>query len=894
MTLAPGSRLGSYEVLERVDAGGMGIIFRARDLRLGRHVALKILPDRCEIDAGRLARFEREGRILASLSHPNINTLHDLTSTEQGHALVLELVEGDTLTDLLADGPIAPRKALSIAVQIAAAFEAAHEHGIVHRDLKPSNVMVQPDGSVKVLDFGLAKMIDSSAEGSGPLTATATATALDILPGGVCGTPAYMSPEQARGLPVDHRTDIWAFGCVLYEMLTGAAAFRGATMTDTLAAVIHHEPDWSILPDNCPAAVRAVLRRCLEKDPMERTRHIGDARLELREALLGEPAALGRRGGIPLSGRIAAGAALLLVGAIAAWLAVLATAGDGSRAVDPTRAPVTRFAIADEALRTWSGRALAVSPDGKRFAYESDRGVVIRSLDRLDTTLLSRLGAFASSPFFSPDGAWIGYGHDAKLQKAPISGGAPQIIAEIGASPMGTWTSDGIVFADSRGLFRIPAEGGTTEPLVTDLGPLEQITHPQVLPGRDAVLYTVIPTKTNTPGGMASTAGAVVAAIDLRSGDRRTILRGGGQAQYVSTGHLVYAAGNALHAIRFDLDRLEAKGDSAVVLAGGGRFQFAVANEGTLLYTGGLAAESRTLVWVDRHGREEPLGAPPNAYVYPRISPDGTRVALDVAELPERDIHLWDLRRKVLERFTLDPAGNALPAWNPDGRYLVFASDRFGMPNLFWQLADGSGEPQRLVASQRTHQPLSFAPDGRLIFSAEVPGASRDIYALSMDGSHRIEPIIESPGSDLTAEISPDGRWIAYDSDESGRFEVYVRPYPGAQRGSRRQISSDGGRQPLWSPDGRALYYRAFSGDVMGAQVSFTPTFDAEQPSVIVANRGYSGGGSSASGRTYDIAPDGTRFLMIKMAKPEHDDPSPAIIVVLNWFQELRLLLPLE
>jgi serine/threonine-protein kinase len=881
--------VGTYEVLELFGAGAMGEVFRARDSRLGRDVALKVLTERFRLDPNRLARFEREAQVLASLNHPNIATLYGLEELGDTQALVLELVDGETLAERIAGEPIRLTEALEIARQIAAALEAAHEHGVTHRDLKPDNIKLRVDGTVKVLDFGLAKVFEPvGAEQKG------TTTSFDVAAGGaVMGTPAYMSPEQARGLPVDKRTDIWAFGCVLYEMLSGQALFAGERSSEIIAKIIEREPDLVALPAGTPRAVRRLLRRCLEKEPRDRLRDIGDARFELLEATANgaadEPATLRGRSG---SREVWIAAVMLVIASstiagAAVWLAA-------GQAPDPVSPRITRFTIPSGVLdtNTWnaSGRALAVSPDGARLAFYSGQGLFVRSRERLELTPVHGLpGPGAGAPFFSPDGQWIGFTDGQTLKRVPIAGGLAVTVTEVGPAAFGTWAAEGIVFASMRGLFRVAAEGGTPEALLTDFDASEQVLFPQLLPERRAILFTVIPTRTNTPGAAATAPGARIEALDLATGERRTLVRGGGRAQYVPTGHLIYAAGETLYAVAFDIDRLKVQGDPVAVVTQASR-EFALSEEGTLIYQSGTGPRNHVLAWVDREGREEVLETPARPYAYPRLSPDGTRVALDVGGPPDRDIWMWDLRRQTLERFTLDPAGNPMLAWNRDGKRLAFGSDRFGVTNLFWQAADGTGEPERLLESDRIQMPFTFAPDGRLLYSADVAGQGRDIYALSVDGSRRVERIVYGPANEGNAEVSPDGRWIAYDSDESGQFEIYVRPYPDAYAGGRWQISSGGGRQPLWSHDGHELFYRDFGGAMLATSVTLTPTFAPGRVVKLFENANYFGSGSSGSGRTYDLSLDGSRFLMIKQQATAGE--AAALVVVLNWFEELKRLVP--
>jgi eukaryotic-like serine/threonine-protein kinase len=878
-----GSRLGTYEVLEPLGAGGMGEVFRARDTRLGRDVALKVLFERYQLDPHRLARFEQETRVLASLNHPNIATLHGIEQLGDTHALVLELIDGETLAERIADGPIPLSQALAIAGQIAAGLEAAHEHGVVHRDLKPANIKLRRDGTLKLLDFGLAKMLDPATAHSD--ARAATVTGFNVQAGTIMGTPAYMSPEQARGLPVDKRTDIWAFGCVLYEMLTGRPAFAGEQTSDVLARIIEREPDLAALPAGTPQTIRRLIRRCLEKEPRERLRDMGDARLEIAEALGGadgEPETAHR---VSTSRRVAFAAVIVAV--ISASIAGIALFAARSGTDPVTPRPVVRFALPAEVITTPSGRAVAISADGARLAYISSQGLFVHSRDRLDVTQVHGLaGPGAGAPFFSPDGKWLGFSDGQALMKMPVAGGPAVTVAQVGPAAVGSWTAQGIVFADMQGIFRVPDDGGTPQPLLTRLGPYEQAMFPQLLLNRRALIFTIIPTRTNTPGTAAATPGARVEVMDLATGERRTLLRGGGRAQYVPTGHLIYAAGDTLYAVGFDVDRLAVSGDAVAVLTGPGIAEFAVSDEGTLVYRSGTNPQNNKLVWVDRQGRQEALETPPRPYLYPRLSPDGTRIAIDVPDT-DRDIWMWDVRRKTLERFTRDPAGNPMLAWSRDGRRLAFGSDRFGVTNLFWQAADGGGEPERLLQSDRIQMPNSFAPDGRLLFSADVAGRGRDLHALATDGTGRVEPIIHGPGNDLTADVSPDGRWIAYDSDEAGQLEVYVRPYPNAYAGGRWQISSGGGKQALWSRDGRELFFRDYSGALMSAAVTLAPTFAPGPVVKVFDNANYLGGGTHASGRTYDLSLDGKRFLMVKQ-----QEATPALVVVLNWFEELKRLVP--
>jgi Tol biopolymer transport system component len=904
--LATGKCFGDYEVLELLGSGGMGEVFRARDARLGRDVAIKVLPERFTLDTQRRARFEREARVLAALNHPNIAMLHAVEPMGEGQVLVLELVEGETLAQRIARGPIPVPEALAIARQVAAALEAAHERGVIHRDLKPSNIKLRSDGTVKLLDFGLAKAFDPVVDDASAQAITVT---IEVAGGTILGTPAYMSPEHARGLPVDKRADIWAFGCVLYEMLTGKAAFQAERASDVVAKIIEREPDFDVLPREVPGAVRQLLRRCLRKDSRERLRDIGDARLTLEEVESEQPSA-GRwgegsaddsdgahgaswgRGAKRENRRSRAVLAAIALAAVAGVVLIDVALRLREQPVSESApAPITRFSMPAAIVPSPYARALAISRDGARFAYISERGLVVRARDRVEMTELSLQGDSSfGAPFFSPDGQWIAYYDGQRLMKAPADGGPAVAIVDVGPAAIGDWSGSGIVYADMNGVFRVSPDGGVAQRLAVELGSNEQALFPQFIPGTNAVIFTVVPTRTLTPADLASLPSARVDVLDLTSGSRRTLLRGGGRAQYIPTGHLVYLLRDALYAVAFDAGRLEVRGAAVQVASGIRNAEFALADDGTLVYHTGGPRPDNTLVWVDRQGREEPLGAPPRRYIYPRVSPDGTRVALDVQGPADRDIWIWDLQRRTLERFTVDPTGNPLVAWSRDSKALAFGSDRFGVTNLFLQSADGSGEPQRLLVSERLQMPLTFAPDGRLLFSADIAGRGRDILALSMDGSGRTESVLNTAANDLTAEVSPDGRWIVYDSDETGQFEVYVRPYPHTYSSGRWQISSGGGRQPMWSADGGEIFYRDFDGAMWALPVTLQPAFRPGVAARLFGGEPYLGRGRLMSGRTYDLSPDGRRFLMIRQETDA--EGAPSLIVVLNWFEELKRAVP--
>ncbi|MEO8257692.1 MAG: protein kinase [Acidobacteriota bacterium] len=892
-----GRQFGVYRIESPLGAGGMGVVYRARDTRLGRDVALKVLPPAFARDADRLARFKREARVLASLKHANIVTIHGVEESDAITALVMELVDGETLEERLekrkARGKgLDAHDALTIARQITDGLDAAHEKGIVHRDLKPANIKITPEGVVKLLDFGLAwtggihavdgMNGDEARSHPAPIENEGTQAGM------ILGTAAYMSPEQARGLPVDRRTDIWAFGCVLFEMLAGRRPFDGATASDVIASVIGRAAAFEALPPDTPEPVRRLLRRCLEQDSRDRLRDIGDARADIGEALA-LPGDGPERVAPPnvSSGRwrrlwTSAGAAALA--GVVVWF--------GTRPAPAAPAAVSRLTIAvprSLAFMTTPFGDVAISADGARFAYRTAQGLVVRSRDGLHESLL-RLDGAVAHPFFSPDGQWIGYSSGPRLRKVSVAGGVPVTVATTAPGLVGRWGPEGIVFADVSGLFRVAAGGGTPEKLrMADLDAGEQASFPEPLPGGTAVLITVLLTRTNavTVGG---TADSRIDAVDLRTGVRRTVVHGGGAARYIPSGHLVYAAGGRLHAVAFDAGRLEVRGNAVPLSTEAGASDFAVSSEGSLIYVAdGWGRSDAELVWVDRDGRQESLGAPPRPYVYPKISPDGTRVALVMwgASRADRDVWIWDLQRKALEQLIVDPTDNPTVAWSLDGSRLAFGSARVGgVVNTFWQASNGGGAAERLLSSPRVQMPATFARDGRLLVNVDVPGESRNIVALSLDGTQRTEPIVAGPASDLSVDVSPDGRWMAYDSNESGQFEVYVRPYPNAAQG-RWAISTGGGRQPVWSPDGRELFYRDFTGAMMAVTVTTTPSFVPGPPVELFDGTGFAGSGSAGSSQTFDISKDGRRFLMIKTARAE-----PSLVMVLNWDEEVKRLVP--
>jgi len=902
-----GRQLGAYRVDSLLGAGGMGEVYRARDTKLGRDVAIKILPRLFVTEPQRLARFEREARVLASLNHPHIGAIYGLEDVDGIPALVLELIDGVTLADRLAKGPLPVRDALTIAVQIADALEAAHEKGIVHRDLKPANVKITSEGMVKVLDFGLAKAAVGSEAG---VTQSPTVTVGATREGAIFGTAAYMSPEQAAGKPADKRSDLWAFGIVLFEMLTARPVFAGETMSHVLAAVLTTEPDWTTLPAETPAPIRRLLRRCLEKDRKRRLESAADARLDIDDALAAPPT-----GGRvvtrprPTWEQWSIAATVVMVAVVAG-----ASVWFSTRPPEPVPPRVERFTIAlsGTAALTINGvdRDLAITPDGSRLVYVGNRGtqLLVRALDALEP-----VAVFTGAPrglFVSLDGQWIGFvDTNFVLKKVAVTGGPAVTLATLDGFPLGaTWGSDDtIIVATSggaTGLQRIGAAGGPATVLTRPDRAQGEADHlwPEMLPGGRAVLFTI----TALTGGLDA---AQVAVLDLQTGVRTVLVRGGSHAHYVpgglgspkraerEGGHLVYAAAGTLRAVPFDLARLETRGTPvpvipAVVTTTFGGVDAVVAGDGTLAYvSGGVAGTSRTLVWVDRQGRETAIPAPPRAYSSPRLSPDGTRIAVYATD-QEFDTWVWDLGRTTLTRVTSDPSIDAYAAWTPDGGRLIFSSERAGTRNLYWQAADGTGAVERLTDSPNAQNATAVSPDGRrLIFTEVAPKTGADVMQVELDGTHRATLLVQSPFNEANGIVSPDGRWLAYEANDSGRFEIYVRPFPEVNSG-HWQVSTAGGTRPLWARSGQELIYVSPTGALVRVGVERAQLWAATTPTPLV-KEGYYTSPGAYPGRTYDIAPDGQRFLMIKEGGGADQTAAPAsLIVVQHWVEELKRLVP--
>jgi Tol biopolymer transport system component len=893
--LSPGTKIGVYEVASLIGKGGMGEVYRAHDARLQRDVALKVLPEAFSRDAQRMSRFEREARLLASLNHANIAAIYGLEESGPIRALVMELVEGPTLADRILGGPVPVEEALPIARQIADAVEYAHDNNVIHRDLKPANIKIKADGAVKVLDFGLARaMSEDSFEGD--MSNSPTLSMAATRQGVILGTAAYMSPEQARGKKVDRRTDVWAFGVVLFEILTGKQAFDAEDVSMALAAVMKSDPDWNLLPKDLSPTLKNVLHLCLQKDPKKRLRDMGDVRLAMDGAFeilvtqqTGTAAAPAPALGTPIPRLAIAAAALIATASLAAGAVWLLNR--------PAPLPVVRTEIATSAatalIVNGVDRDVAISPDGSHIAYRGANGrLLVRALDQIEPTVITGVGD-GRGLFFSPDGQWIGFADGAVLKKVAITGGPTVTICSIDAAPRGAaWGPDGtIVFATNNtvtGLFRVSEGGGDASVLTKPGHERGETDHlwPEFLPGGQSVLFTI--------AGSGGPDNSQVAVLDLRTGSQKIVLRGGSHAHYVRSGHLIYAAVGTLRAVPFDLKRLETTGIpvpvvSQVLSTQVGAADFDVARNGSLVYVpGSIAANARTLVWLDRQGHEEPIQAPPRAYAYPRLAPDGTRIALDIRD-QENDIWVWDLARETLTRLTFDPAPDRFPVWTPDSKRIIFASDRTGVTNLYRQAADNTGTVERLLQSPNIQWPYSVSPDGtRLVFEEQRP--SPDLMILTLDKEHKILPLVQSQVYiERDAEISPDGHWMAYQSNESGQFQIYVRPFPDVNSG-RWQVSTMGGTQPLWARSGQELFYVSPDGALMRVPVERGQSWQAGTPTKLFDNN-YAWALPGFLARSYEISADGKRFLAIKLGSQQTGGPTN-LIVVQNWFEELKRKAP--
>ena len=882
MTLVPGTRFGSYEILSALGKGGMGEVYRARDLKLKREVAVKVLSDAFAQDASRLARFQREAEVLGALNHPNIAATYGIEESGGRNAIVLELVEGVTLADRVAGRPLAVGEALHIARQLVDALDAAQEKGIVHRDLKPANVKITPASQVKVLDFGLAKVLEPVASSASEQAAAATMCVESTEAGVILGTPSYMSPEQARGRTVDLRTDIWAFGCIVFEMLTGRKMFAAETFAEAMSAIISGTPDWSALPAETPPLVRTLLRQCAQKDPKHRLQNIADARIFLDE---GQALVAAR----PARWRPVALTALGFgLGAVAVWL--ILRAGPTPIIQAP---PVVRLSLPvtpAEAVADLEEPTMALSPAGTHVVYvAAENGVArlyLRPLDGLDSAPVAGTEG-ASTPFFAPDGQSIGFLVGTTLKRIPITGGTPAIICDLGPidSMKGvTWgTSGTIVFAPgvAKGLWQVRATGGTPQQVTTpESEELNSHRWPDLLPGDGAVLFAIGAAAQDWDDGE-------IVVQSLATNQRRSLLRGA-NPRYVPTGHLVFARGGNLMAVSFDPRTLDIVGTPVPIIEGlmqgnRGYAHFSVSTAGSLLYRPGeMLRPTSELVWVDRSAVESSVGAPLRSYFHPRLSPDGTRIAVEVMGT-QAGVWVYSLVRETLSRFTIGDGFNAI--WTPTGDRLTFEGGGGRSRGIYWRNWDATGGDELLTTTDSVRNvPSSWSPDGHALLFVNEKG---DIWSYHA-GRRRAEPLLNSQFNETSAALSPDGRWLAYASDETGRLEVYVQAYPSG--GSKLQISTEGGVEIMWARDGHELYYR--NGDRMFAApfqrgsaagaakvgAKATMLFDKPYSRRLGVNRA-----------NYDVGLDG-RFLMIKPGPTK--TVTRQLVFVTQWLAELTRRVP--
>ena len=902
MTLSSGARLGPYEVVSVLGAGGMGEVYKARDTRLDRIVAVKVLPPSLAEDAEFRNRFDREARTISQLTHPHICTLYDVGNG----FLVMEYLEGETLADRVQRGPLPVAEALRIARQIAEALDQAHRAGIVHRDLKPGNVMLTKAGA-KLLDFGLAKpgvthgftgrtMAVTGGDASPTMTTPPNLTGQ----GAVLGTIQYMAPEVLEGADADARSDIFAFGCVLYEMLTGRKAFVGKSQVSLIGAILKDQPAPIAARHELPPALIWLVGRCLAKDPEDRRQSAAGlvSQLEWIAETGGGHAATPATAQRSWRGfALGAGGAFVLAAAGAALIWALRPI-----AVAPRPSRFTISMPRDNPISTVSLQPdLAIAPDGSYIVYLSghvaNAGFQVRRFEQLEWEPLGGVAPTPnlSGPVLSPDGQWLAFGGARDfLFKVPIAGGSPVAVARVlaGSSMMGlSWPPDDrIVFATTdrtTGLMSVPASGGEPEVLTTPDRQNGEADHilPFVLPGNRGVLFTIA-----RASGLAE---VQVALLDLSSRTWKVLIERASQAVYTPTGHIVFAAEGGLRAVRFDLERLATVGTAVTVVdqvstKNSGAADFSVAANGTLVYvptSPSAVSGRRTMVWVSRQGIESPIeGLPARAYMAARLSPDGGRLALDIRD-DQNDIWSWDLRFRTLTRVTLNPGQDMFPVWSPDGRRIFFSSSRGGgSPNLFVQAADGTGDAERLTTSTTNQLTMAIDPTGTRVLFRETGVNPIDVNMLTLDAKPERIALLQGEYIEDNPAISPDGRWVAYESTESGRREVYVRSFPDVSR-FRIQISPNGGMKPVWSPTGRELFYLDDNQNMMLVPVRSGSTFERDSPKQLFPAGGY----FSTQVRNFDIARDGQRFLMIKeLREAAGTQPDVTINVVLNWFEELK------
>ena len=883
MAIVPGRRLGPYEILSAIGAGGMGEVYKARDTRLDRIVAIKVLPAHLADRAELRDRFDREAKTIASLNHSHICTLYDTGHQDDIDFLVMEYIEGETLAQRLTKGPLPIQQVLQYAIEIADALDKAHRKGITHRDLKPGNIMLTKSGT-KLLDFGLAKLAGDAVPAT-PDSQLVTMKDAITVQGTILGTLQYMAPEQVEGKQdqIDARTDIFAFGVVVYEMATGKKAFEGKSQASLMAKILETDPaPMATLAPMTPPALDHIVKRCMEKDPDERWQSVKDICEELRWI---SKSGLQTASAVPSAGqqKPANRMAWISIAAVLA-VAVIAAAFFYLHRTPPVEKQVVRFTIGPPEKGAFglglSNAAIALSPDGSKVAFSASTGnsglqLWVRALDSQSAQALPGTGNGAD-PFWSPDSRSIGFSADRKLKKITLSSGAVETLAEV-TPTAGTWSREGVVLfiADNNTLVRVPESGGTVTPVTTlDASRSESCNcWPYFLPDGKHFLYFA--ESTAKPENSAIFVGS------LDSKDRKLLVKASSNPVYVTEGYLLYNRLGTLMAQPFDADRLELTGDAVPIAEGlafnplGSVAPFSASDNGVLVYRGGGGAVPLTLVWVSRDGAAQPLAATPHNYTFPRISPDGKRVAVGIEEGGGGQVWIYDTTRDAMSRLTFDGTANLDPIWTRDGKRIVFK----GKGNrLFWLPADGGGSAEQLTSDQRSSNDLpgNWSPDGQgLLFLESLP--IRDLFVFSLK-DRKAQPFDTGEVGASSPCFSPDGRWIAYTSNESGRTEVYVRPYPGP--GGKWQVSTDGGTEPVWNPKGRELFYRS-GQKMMGVDYTGQPEFSAGKPRMLFEGPYVPSPRSLAD---YDVSSDGQRFLMLKNAEQKPGE----ISVVLNWTAELK------
>ncbi len=886
MALAPGTRLGVYEITAQIGEGGMGQVYRATDTTLRRQVAIKILPDRFASEPDRLTRFEREGKTLASLNHPHIAAIYGFEKSSGMHALVMELVEGEDLSQRIARGAIPLNEALPIAGQIADALEAAHQLGIIHRDLKPANIKIRPDGTVKVLDFGLAKAMDQAGGSGRDATDSPTLSVHATMQGVILGTAAYMSPEQARGLPVDRRTDIWALGCVLYEMLTGSQAFDSENLSDTVAAVLLSEPDWQALPAETPGRIRVLLKRCLQKDSRQRLHDAADARIEIedRDAAATLAAASPRQAQrhrlMWVVFSVVSGAALA---SVVWWI------GTGPSRAMPVPIHLSLTLVNEESSFTHmnASRELAISPDGQKIAYVAThnrkRRLFLRTLGDSEGKPIDGTDG-ALTAFFSPDSQWIAFSKGPELQKAAVSGGSPMTICNLSGTGFygGDWGADNtIVFVPdyNGGLWTVSANGGTPQQLLKTSLEKDRVSYsdPQILPDGKGVLFTLA-------SGRAVTADDQdVAVLEPGGTDPRILIRRASHPRYLRTGQIVYVHAGALLAVKFDVSTLAVTGTPVSVIEGLGRIwsgdtDYSISDNGTVVYETDVAVRTGgLLVLADRNGNVRPVSTRRGNYSEFSISPNGRSIASRVFAIND-DIWTYDIASGAPLRFTFEPLDEIFPQWTADGTHIAYGT-RTG--TIFWKSSDGSGSREELTHGTYPRYPASFSRDGKLMAFVEIhPSRRRDIWLMPLEGNRTPEPLMATDADERDARFSPNGQWLAYVSDETGRDEVFIRPV--GTRGGRKQLSSEGGTGPAWAPNGRELFFA--NGDHLSAVTLDGQGNPVRRDRVLFSAPRFEDLQFDSENPLYGVMPDGEHFVLLL----EQSSSLTHYNIVLNWFEELK------